>query len=409
MTTDTPQNAPDATAHRAVKLSDRSFGGGGLTDRPVARHYTWKEAAVVLVTFAVCGIVFDSSGLLTWANRLNIGPAQALWQRVLTPIDHELARAHLNRPREVLLATSDHWSARFGGSAEEAVQLAEDEVEAPMPTASPAPLTGEIDGPLGKLKVPEPRDEVELPGLEGDAPAAAASGSTEVTILLVGDSMMQVGLAPGIAAAYARDPHVRVIRETHVGTGLSRPDVYDWPATLSRTLTRQRPRFVVATFGGNDAQDIKVDGRFIAFGTERWDAAYVARVHDFLTELTRDGAEVLWIGLPPMRAEDFNERVGKLNDLVVQASRGMPRVEFLDATPLVTGDDHAFATYLPAPGGGLVQVRQEDGIHLSTAGGARVASSAVAWIASKALTAAGAADATSPAAPARLSDPPPGG
>ena len=409
MTIDTPQNAPDANVNRTVKLSDRSFGGGALTERPVARHYTWKEAAVVLITFAVCGVVFDSSGLLTWANRLDIGRAQAFWQRVLTPVDHVLGRAHLNRPREVLLATSDRWSARWAGAAEEEVQLADTEPEASLPTASPAPLTGEIDGPLGKLKVPESHDEVELPGLEGDAPAPAANGPTEVTILLVGDSMMQVGLAPGIAAAYARDPHVRVLRETHVGTGLSRPDVYDWPGTLAHTLGKQKPRFVVATFGGNDAQDIRVDGRLIPFGTERWDATYVARVHDFLTELTHDGADVLWIGLPPMRAEDFSERVAKLNDLVVQASRGMPHVEFLDATPLVTGDDHAFATYLPAPGGGLVQVRQEDGIHLSAAGGARVAAGAVAWITGKALTSAGAADATLPAAPARPSDPPPGG
>ena len=394
MATETRQNA--ATANH--------------TERPVVRHYTWQEAAVVMITFAVCGVLFDSSGLLTWANRLNIGRAQALWQRVLTPVDRQLSRVHLNRPREMLLATSDRWSARWAGSAEDAVQLAE--TEPPQPTASPAPLTGEIDGPLGRLRLPDAaRDEVELPGLEGDAPSTQPSGPTEVTVLLVGDSMMQVGLAPGIAAAFAHDPHVRVLRETHVGTGLSRPDVYDWPGALAPTLHKQKPRFVVATFGGNDAQDIRLEGRLIPFGTERWDATYVARVRDFLTELTRDGAEVLWVGLPPMRAEDFNERVGKLNDLVVQASKGMPRVEFLDATPLVTGDDRAFATYLPAPGGGLVQVRQEDGIHLSTAGGARVAAGAVSWISGKALSAAGAAmqDATSPAAPARPSDPPPGG
>lgn len=381
---------------------------GPRDDRPVARHYTWKEVGVMLLTFAALGVLLDSGGLVTWANRLKVGPAQAFWLKVLTPVDHALSRVHLDRPREVLIATSDRWTSKYAPSVEDAPQPA---LDAPLATASPAPLSNEIDGPLGKLHLPASHDEVELPGLpdDGPAPAPTPSGPTQVTVLLVGDSMMQIGLAPGIAKAFAQDPHVRVLRVTHPGTGLSRPDVFDWPHELAGVVVHEKPRFVVATFGGNDAQDMRVGGQAIAFGTSTWDAAYTERVRALMEELTRDGAEVLWVSLPPMRSADFNERVGKLNDLTVAAAKSVRHVEVLDATPLVTAGDRTFATYLPAPGGGLVQVRQEDGIHLSSAGGERVATEAVGWIKSRAIAGAGAAMLTSPASPGLASDPRPGG
>lgn len=376
-------------------------------DRPVARHYTWKEVGVMLLTFAALGVLLDSGGLVTWANRMKLGPAQAFWLRVLVPTDQALSKLQLTRPRQTLVALADRLSERYAPSVEDAPQT---ELDAELATASPAPLSNEVDGPLGKLRVASADDEVALPGLGDDAPPAPApSGPTQATILLVGDSMMQIGLAPGIAKAFAQDPHVRVIRVTHPGTGLSRPDVFDWPHELASVVFKEKPRFVVATFGGNDAQDMRVGGKIVSFGTSTWDASYTERVRSVMEELTRDGAQVLWVSLPPMRASDFNERVEKLNDLTVAAAKRVRHVEFLDATPLVTGSDRAFATYLPAPGGGLVQVRQEDGIHLSSAGGERVADQAVSWIKARAIATSGAAMVSAPASPALAAGPPPGG
>lgn len=375
-----------------------SANKSAFSERPVARHYAFGEVAIVLIAFAVVGLVLDSGGLLTWANRLDVGRAQALWLRVLVPVDDALARAHLTAPREELVALSDRLSARWAKPVEDSPQLAGDD----QPTASPTPLAAPVDGPLGPLRVA--RGDVVRVGDALDGPAEPG----QISILLVGDSMMQIGIAPGIAAAFANDPRVRVVRETHVGTGLSRPDVFDWPAELARVLAREKPRYVVASFGGNDAQDMRLDGKAIHFGTSAWDASYVDRVHAFLDELTQGGAQVLWIGLPPMRASDFNERVQKLNDLTLAAAKGEPRVHFLDATALVTGPDRAYSTYLPAPGGGLVQVRQEDGIHLSSAGGERVAANAVAWIKARAIELGGAA-LSGPASPKLAGDPAPGG
>jgi len=378
---------------------DTSTSKSAFRERPVARHYTYVEVAVVLAVFALGGLLLDSGGLLTWAHRLPVGRAQALWLKVLTPVDEALERVKLTTPRAELVSLSDRWSARWAAPAAQEVRVHRD---APLPTASPTPLFAPVDGPVGPLQVAR-ADEVALPGA-----VAKPSGLTQVGILLVGDSMMQIGIAPAIADAFAEDPRVRILRETHIGTGLSRPDVFDWPKELAPLLAHERPRFVVATFGGNDAQDMRLGGHAIPFGTSTWDVAYQDRVAAFMKELCRQGAQVLWIGLPPMRAGDFDLRVRKLNDLVVAAAHGAPAVDFLDPTAALTGPDRAFATYLPAPGGGLVQVRQQDGIHLSSAGGERVAAEAVAWIRARAAE-LGAAALTAPASPKLARNPAPGG
>lgn len=373
-------------------------------ERFVPRHYRYNEVAWILVAFVLCGLLFESGGLVTWASRLKFGPGRELWLRVLTPLHAQLARARLDRPRQLLIATADRLAARYAPSSEDAV--VPDDGQA-LATRSPSPL--EPATPLAGLPMPR-ADEVELGGLGGaEEPASPGDGgATTVTLLLVGDSMMQVGLAPAIASAFAEDPRVRVLKETHPGTGLSRPDVLDWPARLAPLLSTQRPRYVVASFGGNDAQDLRQGGAVIPFGTSSWDQAYLDRVHAFMEELTHDGAEVLWVGLPPMRSPDFSERVAKLNDLDLAASKGLAHVEFLDPAPAVTGPDRSYVTYLPRPAGGLVQVRQEDGIHLTSAGGERVAASAVAWIRSHALSAASSAlNGSGPPAPG--TDPKPGG
>jgi lysophospholipase L1-like esterase len=353
-------------------------------ERFVPRHYRYNEVAWVLVAFVLCGLLFDSGGLLTWANRLKFGPGQTFWLRLLTPLHAQLERAGLDRPRQALIAASDQLSARYAPGVDEVVAPADDGA---LATGSPAAL--EPAGPLAGLELPL-ADEVELGAIPDPDPRTSGSsldgGAGVVTLLLVGDSMMQVGLAPAIASAFAEEPRVRILKETHPGTGLSRPDVLDWPARLAPLLATNRPRYVVASFGGNDAQDLRQAGAVIPFGTSTWDQAYLDRVHGFMEELTHDGAEVLWVGLPPMRSPDFSERVAKLNDLDLAAAKGVPHVEFLDPAPAVTGPDRAYVTYLPRPAGGLVQVRQEDGIHLTSAGGERVAVSAVAWIHAHALT-----------------------
>ena len=335
-------------------------------ERPIARHYGWGEVAVVLATFALCGLLFDSGGLRTWAQRQDVGPVQTAWLYALTPLHRALAAAHLAAPRAALVATADAWSARWATPAQE------------VPRAAPA---ARATVPRLPLAAPHP-DVVVLPA-SLRAVRALEPPAGPRTLLLVGDSMMEIGLGPGIAQAFASSTDVKVVSESHLGTGLSRPDVFDWPFEAAKLTARTRPAWVVASFGANDAQDLRQGTQVIPFGSSAWDADYQGRVHSFMKELTHGGAKLLWVSLPPMRESGFHTRAQKLNDLAAAAARGVPGVSFLDATAALTRPDRAFTTYLPTPGGGLIQVRQADGVHMSTAGGLRVAAVAVAWVTSQ--------------------------
>ena len=51
--------------------------------------------------------------------------------------------------------------------------------------------------------------------------------------------------------------------DVQIGTGLARPDVYDWPAAIATQLQKAQPKVVVVTFGANDDQDMMAGGRYL--------------------------------------------------------------------------------------------------------------------------------------------------
>ncbi len=58
----------------------------------------------------------------------------------------------------------------------------------------------------------------------------------------------------------------------------------------------------------------------------------------------------------------------------------MERVRYQDASPAVAGEDGSFASFGPGADGSLVQLRMDDGIHYTRAGGELVARMALAWL-----------------------------
>src|SRR5581483_3766700 len=84
------------------------------------------------------------------------------------------------------------------------------------------------------------------------------------------------------------------------GTGLARPDAFDWIAQLRADVARVHPDIVVVSFGGNDDQDLLVGGRFVPFDSGPWQAIYAARVQQVIA--TVHPAFLLWSGLPVVRS-----------------------------------------------------------------------------------------------------------
>jgi hypothetical protein len=156
-------------------------------------------------------------------------------------------------------------------------------------------------------------------------------------------------------------------------SGLTRPDFFDWPVVLRQIDAEQDPEVMVLFFGGNDAQSIRIDGTWFDFGSPEWVAEYRDRVRSVMQELDSAGRDVYWMGLPIVRSSEFRERVEVMNEIYRSQADVFEFVTFVDSWPVFVGPDGEYSEYLTDEDGDLVDMRLNDGIHLTTAGAIRLA------------------------------------
>ncbi|CAN5180369.1 hypothetical protein BH18ACT5_BH18ACT5_15130 [soil metagenome] len=199
------------------------------------------------------------------------------------------------------------------------------------------------------------------------------TGSDPLRLFIGGDSM--VGQFGPMLANEADETGLISVTEVQYefSSGLTRNDFLDWPSRLEEVVAEQDPDAIVLFFGGNDAQAIRVDGTWHDFGTEAWLTEYRRRVRDLMTQLTEAGRDVYWMGMPIVRSPDFKEKVGVMDAIYRSEAANFDSVTFVDSVPVFVGPDGSFSEYLTNDEGDLVDMRLNDGIHLTTAGGIRLA------------------------------------
>jgi hypothetical protein len=160
-----------------------------------------------------------------------------------------------------------------------------------------------------------------------------------------------------------------------MASGLTRPDYYDWPRALAADIDDVDPEVVVVVFGVNDAQGIVLpdDTPVPEVGDPRWAPEYRRRVGALMDQLRDDGRLVMWIALPPMREPGYGGRIAVIDEAVAAEAATRPWIALVDSAAAVAGAGGAYADALPDAAGTPVEVRQGDGIHLTTAGGERLA------------------------------------
>lgn len=169
-----------------------------------------------------------------------------------------------------------------------------------------------------------------------------------------------------------------VLRHGVKGTGLARPDRYDWFATSAWLPVSTRTLAVIFYLGVNDAQGIFDVGRewlpglgrpeghgsAYAFGTPRWHQAYLRRLVAFIDSFCRRGARDVFVLLPvDVRNRKLEDKLMRIRELQTEAVRWSQCGRVLDTR----GD----AEWLAGDGERQKARRQPDGFHL-TAGGARM-------------------------------------
>jgi hypothetical protein len=168
--------------------------------------------------------------------------------------------------------------------------------------------------------------------------------------------------------------------DTHIATGLARPEVFNWPGYLEEVLTANQPNAVVLTLGANDDQTLTGDNGGESFGSPTWQAEYSRRVGGLMDSILglASHPRLFMVGIPPIRdmGRYSNDYVLINNIFKTQAAMRPGRVYYVDTAPVIgapTPSGFTYADGLPNPDGTVTQVRSADGIHFTRAGGDLVA------------------------------------
>jgi hypothetical protein len=234
------------------------------------------------------------------------------------------------------------------------------------------------------VALPEPPPPVNPAPEPPPPPRTKFSPRKQLRLWIAGDSLVVVpGESLLRAAAANRAIQRRAEIEGRIASGLERPDVFNWFDRVREIMRNERPHAVVVMFGGNDDHGFMTglpEGVEIgAFGSPSWTAEYRRRVAGVMDAIMRQGALLVWIGLPITRDTEQTRRYDAINRIVSSEAAERPgRVAYLDTYFFFAGDHGGFAEYVRDSSGKLVKMRAGDGVHFERAAGDLIAGKVLA-------------------------------
>ncbi|MDX6582419.1 MAG: uncharacterized protein QOI10_1603 [Solirubrobacterales bacterium] len=187
------------------------------------------------------------------------------------------------------------------------------------------------------------------------------------TLLVTGDSL-STPLDTELARRLAPDG-VDVIRDPHLGTGISNSAVVDWGQLSATQVADDHPDAVVVFIGANEGYGIPgPNGKDIECCGADYAAAYANRVRQVMDNFRHDGAaKVYWLTVMTPRDDDA-ARVDKMVNAAVKvaAQPWADQVRIVDTVPVFTPGER-YTDSIEVDGRETI-VRESDGIHLNDAG-----------------------------------------
>ena len=339
---------------------------------------------LTLAGFVVAILLLESDGLENWANRLEPGALRCVAQPVVSALNRVLQPLGIAEARDRTLDEA----ARLGWS-DDAVRLARI-TPAQTTGAKSASSHSETSHATSAGMHPESGSVLiaaaeapivgSVPRSVSLAPLTPVEQGRPRVVVLAGDSMMAVGFGTGLMRKAGEDKNLRILRAFKSGTGLARPDVFNWLEQYPAMVGSEKPDVVIVAIGANDGQSFLVDGRVLPFGSEEWRKTYQSRVADFLAMVESSGARVLWVGLPPMRSEPFNQRISIVNRIAYTVVSRDPKASWWSTASFVADASGAFREFAETPNGGLVRLRAPDGIHFTEEGASTMMAILMHWL-----------------------------
>jgi len=207
---------------------------------------------------------------------------------------------------------------------------------------------------------------------------AAPAVPKEGTVLMLGDSLMG-GVVSGLRSDLPKT--YRIVDRHKSSTGLTNQQYFDWPSVARQATAEVKPAWVVIHLGGNDGQDMLVDGKWVKFGTAQWDALYTQRAATMIqgVHAAWPQARIVWLGLPTMRPPSYQAKSARINGLQ-KAAALQQGIAFVDAHAAL---GEAYSKDGVGASGKREIWRLDDGIHYSRAGGGqlgRAVAASAGWV-----------------------------
>ncbi len=333
-----PGPAPRRRRPRVVEIEGRRLSSAG-------------HALGVAVLALVIGLLLDAPGLHKSAFNESAGIQRSVALAITAPLARTSHALLLDRPRSWL-------KSALHRSSDDTIDTHVALPPPPTKTSHPARETGAaVPGEPGRGRAFTPADPLRL--------------------WVAGDSLV---IDPGYAlerAAIASRAIKSVGVDGRIGTGLDRPDVFNWFLEIRHELKVLHPNAVLLSFGGNDDKGymtglptgVNVD----QFDDPTWQKEYGRRVGGLIDLINRAGAYVVWMGLPITSDPAQTIRFDRINAVVDREVRARPGgAAFVDTYTLLAGPN-GYAQYLTNLAGEVQLIRQPDGVHLAPAGAAIVA------------------------------------
>lgn len=326
-------------------------GGEATEATPGGRAWSAGHVIIAVVVALIVGAVLNARDLQATAERQPFG-----WQRDLAlafanPLVSVADAVGLDEPRNVLNQAIGRDSLQ-----------ADDEpvVVEPTPTPSPTSTPTASETPTAE---PTPTETERL-----------ISAAEPLRMYIGGDSLVEIQFAPAMADL-ADDTGVIAVEQIDFdrGSGLARPDFIDWPARLRGVTEDLAPEVMVLWFGGNDAQPLKIDGTVYDVLDQEWQDEYRSRVSDLMDQLDEAGTTVFWMGLPIPRDTELQAKWEVLDEIFRSEAEPHEAIFHVPVWDEFAGPDGKYAEFLPNRNGDVVDMRLNDGIHLTTAGAYKAA------------------------------------
>ncbi|WP_322759718.1 DUF459 domain-containing protein [Frankia sp. Cr2] len=341
-----------------------------------------RQAARLVVTSLSLLLVLDAAGMVHAGEGMAPGLTRTIVLGVGRPLDRITNAVGLDAIPRVLTSTFGHdrasaTSSELTGAGPTAppppvLQAGGDEsaradtADGSIPTAQPAAVSTASRAASPETSSAPPSDPAGVA-----AALRRPDAATPLRLLVTGDS-----LSDSIGPSMVNGSHgtIHADTDTHAGTGLVRPDFFDWAAQARAQVTESDPEAIVVAIGGNDAQGITLpDGSTLATGSPQWLAEYRRRAIVVMQIWSSGGKRrVYWMSLPPAREPRLNGYYHQMSEAAADAARRIPGVRFVNVSDRLSNNG-AYSSYLTDDRGRTVLARSTDGVHLTLDGAAIVA------------------------------------